>query len=200
MEPVPRPRRNRVTPYGTIEAVPHRGLFFGNRGVLHGPDGRLRRERSHERRWIVCVLQFKDRHLELNLPGRYTGLFFLDEATALAAGHRPCAECRRADFLQFLARFGARRAPEVDAELAIQRGRTSSLETRWESLPDGTMVDDGNGPLLVAEGALHRWSQGGYAPVSSASTQPTKLLTPPATVAALAAGYRPTLHPSAHSG
>jgi hypothetical protein len=184
-----------VDPYGAIEAVPARALMFGNRGVLHGPDGRLRRQRSAERRWIVCRLEFNGRHQQLNRPGRYTGLFFLDEATALAAGHRPCFECRRADFTAFLAAFGARRAAEVDAELHLQRGHIPPLRQPWRHLPDGTFVEDGRGPLLVAGGALHRWTWHGYQP-ETGTVEPCGLLTPPATVAAFAAGYRPLLHPS----
>ena len=87
------PRRNRVDPFGNLVADPARGTLFGNRGVLHAPDGAIVRRQSAERRWIYCRLEFKGRRRELLQPGRYTELFFLDEATALAAGHRPCAEC-----------------------------------------------------------------------------------------------------------
>ena len=94
------PLRNRVTPFGDIIATEARGLLFGNRGVLHDENGRLVRK-WQVRRWIACRLEFKGRRRPLLRPGRFTELFFLDEATALAAGHRPCAECRREDFVRF---------------------------------------------------------------------------------------------------
>ena len=94
------PRQNRVTPFGEIIATPERGTFMGNRGVLHDAEGRIRRA-WQVKRWIVCVLEFRGRKRTVMTPGPYTELFFLDEATALAAGHRPCAECRHARFLDF---------------------------------------------------------------------------------------------------
>src|SRR5579863_6409603 len=94
------PRQNRVTPFGDIIAAPERGMVFGNRGVLHDDRGRIRRA-WQVKRWLLCQLQFRGRHRPLAEPGRYTALFFLDEATGLAAGHRPCFECRRARFLAF---------------------------------------------------------------------------------------------------
>src|ERR1700693_4875242 len=94
------PKRNRVTPFGEIIATPERGTFMGNRGVLHDDKGRLQRG-WQVKRWIVCVLEFRDRRRTVMTPGRYTELFFLDEATALAAGHRPCAECRHERFIAF---------------------------------------------------------------------------------------------------
>src|SRR5262245_61405643 len=94
------PRQNRVTPFGEVVAVPERGTFMGNRGVLHDEGGRIRRAWL-VKRWILCVLEFKGRHRAIMAPDRYTELFFLDEATGLAAGHRPCAECRRSRFLAF---------------------------------------------------------------------------------------------------
>src|SRR5271166_446073 len=99
------PRRNRVTPFGDILATPDRGTFMGNRGVLHDDEGRIQRA-WQLKRWIVCVLAFRGRMRQVMTPGRYTELFFLDEATALAAGHRPCAECRHARFLAFCNAWG----------------------------------------------------------------------------------------------
>ena len=99
------PRQNRVTPFGEIVATPERGTFMGNRGVLHDAEGRIRRA-WQLKRWIVCVLEFRGRKRQVMTPGRYTELFFLDEATALAAGHRPCAECRHARFLDFCNAWG----------------------------------------------------------------------------------------------
>jgi hypothetical protein len=119
------PRENRVTPAGDLIAHPARGLVFGNRGCLHDAQGRIRRHHAG-RAWIACRLRFKDRRRTLMQPGRYTELFFLDDATALAAGHRPCAECRREDFKAFAELWpGPRearvRAPEIDAQLHAQR-------------------------------------------------------------------------------
>src|SRR6202451_2054834 len=93
-------RQNRVTPFGDLVATPERGTFMGNRGVLHDAEGRIKRV-WQLKRWIVCVLEFRGRKRQVMTPGRYTELFFLDEATALAAGHRPCAECRRQRFNAF---------------------------------------------------------------------------------------------------
>jgi hypothetical protein len=108
--PVPKqdtmPRQNRVTPFGEIVSVPERGTMMGNRGILHDVDGRIRR-RWRVKRWLICVLEFKGRHRMVMAPNRYTELFFLDEATGLAAGHRPCAECRRSRFLAFRNAWGA---------------------------------------------------------------------------------------------
>src|SRR3979490_1903159 len=96
------PLQNRVTPFSALVADPARGLVYGNRGCLHDADGHIRR-RYNGKRWIACLLEFRGRHRPaLQQPGRYTELFFLDEATAFAAGHRPCAECRRPDYLRFL--------------------------------------------------------------------------------------------------
>ncbi len=94
------PRQNRVTPFGEIIATSERGTFMGNRGILHDPDGRVRRKWVLKN-WLVCVLEFRGRKRTVMTPNRYTELFFLDEATALAAGHRPCAECRHARFIDF---------------------------------------------------------------------------------------------------
>jgi hypothetical protein len=185
------PLPNRVDPYGALHAVAERGLFFGNRGVLHDRSGRLRRERSAERR-------------ELLRPGRYTELFFLDEATALAAGHRPCAECRRADHLRFrscvaagLAGADVGSAVALDRLLDPQRGACRPLGGEWRDLPEGTIVDDGSSPYLVAAGSLFAWGHGGYRAAPLA--RPTRVVTPAAAVAALEGGYRPVLHPSART-
>src|SRR5690349_17975636 len=115
------PRRNRVTPVGELIATPERGLVFGNRGCLHDAQGRIRRTHA-VKRWIGCRLEFKGRRrVPLMGPGHYTELFFLDEATAFAAGHRPCAECRRADYDRTLALLGEPGADALDARLHAER-------------------------------------------------------------------------------
>ena len=136
------PFQNRVTPLGELIATPERGLVYGNRGRLHDEHGDIRRQ-WQVKRWISCRLEFRGRHRAGGpmAPNRYTGLFFLDEATALAAGHRPCAECRSADYRTFLALTGASSADELDEMLHAERlrrfhdrGSTSSRTARsWSS-------------------------------------------------------------------
>lgn len=202
------PLRNRVTPLGTIEADPARGMLMGNRGCLHDAAGRLRTEGWRTRRWIACVTAFKDRHRALLQPGRWTELFFLDEATALAAGHRPCAECRRSAYRAFLAAWAAAhgkalRADGIDAVLHAERvpPRRGAQRSRrpLAGLPDGAMVLTPDGaPALVLGHRLLPWSHAGYGPpVPAEPGFEAPLLTPSSTVATIAAGYRPILHPSA---
>ena len=186
--------QNRVTPFGDLVAVPDRGAWTGNRGVLHDGQRRIVR-RWQNRRWIICRLEFKGRHRQVMTPGRWTELFFLDEATALAAGHRPCAECRRDDFRAFVAAWPhpARRAPAVDEVLHRERLEERPAVGDPASLPDGAMVAAGDAAYLVAGGRLHRWTPAGYgrpaAVAGSGGGDRLVLLTPPSTVAALAEGY-----------
>jgi hypothetical protein len=199
-----RPHQNRVTPTGDIIAHPARGLVFGNRGCLHDDEGRIRR-RSAGRRWIACRLTFKDRRRPLLQPRRYTELFFLDDATALAAGHRPCAECRREDYNRFLDGWpGRASAVEVDAQLHAERldGRTPRRhEHAFEELPDGAFVLRDHSPWLVRGRELLRWTPAGYTDAVARPGGPAVLLTPPSSVAALERGWLPAavplLHPSA---
>jgi hypothetical protein len=204
------PLQNRVTPTGEIVADPGRGLLMGNRGCLHDPDRRLGTARWRSKLWICCVLAWKGRRRDPMPPGRWTALFFLDEATALAAGHRPCAYCRRSDYLAFAEAWrrahglaGRRSAAEIDARLHAERvnPRTRTQRTRPArvgDLPDGAMVRRGGAPGLLIAGNVLPWSFTGYgAPLTVPPATTVALLTPPATVAVLAAGYRPLLHPSA---
>jgi hypothetical protein len=203
------PRQNRVTPYGVLVAVPHRGLFWGNRGGLHDPQGRLVRY-SRGRAWAICVLEFKGRRRQQWAPGRLTELFFLDEATGLAAGHRPCGECRYRDYQAFKDAWAAAHGGErpgvqaIDARLHADRlagpGIRRTYPARLADLPDGTMVDLEDAPCLVWGGRLLAWTPGGYIDrrVRVPDGQVT-VITPRATVAVLAAGYRPVLHPTALS-
>src|SRR3954471_9135338 len=133
------PLQNRVTPLGQLVADPARGLVYGNRGCIHDADGRIRRPYA-VKRWIACRLEFRGRRrTKLMQPGRYTELFFLDEATAFAAGHRPCAECRREDYVRFMELVGETRADDVDARLHEER--LGSKPTRdVAALPAGTFV------------------------------------------------------------
>jgi hypothetical protein len=197
-------------PTGEIVSDPGRGLLMGNRGCLHGPDRRLGPSRWRSKLWICCVLAWRDVRRDPMPAGRWTALFFLDEATALAAGHRPCAYCRRADFLSYAEawrRAGGLaqrpRASEMDARLHAERvdPRTRRQRTHpaaASQLPDGVMIRHGGVTGLLAGGRLLPWSFTGYgAPASLPPGALAELLTPPASVAAIAAGYRPLLHPSA---
>jgi hypothetical protein len=201
------PRQNRVTPRGELIAVPDRGMFWGNRGALHDPQGRLVRY-SRGRAWAICVLEFKGRRRQQWAPGRLTELYFLDEATGLAAGHRPCGECRYRDYQAFKRAWAAAHGGEVpgvgviDARLHADRlvepGVRRSYLAPLAELPDGTMVDLGGTPWLVYGGGLLAWTPGGYRDhrARGPATAVT-VITPRATVATLAAGYRPVVHPTA---
>jgi hypothetical protein len=208
------PLPSRVDPFGNLFADSSRGLFFGNRGGrFHRDDRSLGMRRWVSRSWICCRLEFKGRHRKVWGRG-YTELFFLDEPTALAAGHRPCFECRRADAKAFAAAFArgrgddaAPRAAEIDRALHAERldGRGKRRHRLpIDGLPDGALLALGDAPgdALAVRGAfLLRWTPTGYAlrqrrPRGIA----VDVLTPPATLAALAGGYRPCWHPSAERG
>jgi len=200
------PRRNRVTPFGDIIATEARGLLFGNRGVLHDDNGRLVRA-WQVRRWIACRLEFKGRRRELMRPGRFTELFFLDEATALAAGHRPCAECRREDFLRFRQAWtdihpgGPPRADDMDRALHGERidadGRKRLHKSKLSDLPDGSMIGEEDRAWIVFGGDLLPWSSFGYGERRAMPGSTTvRTLTPPFVIDVIRAGYEPGLHPT----
>jgi hypothetical protein len=197
------PLRNRVTPLGELIAHPARGLVYGNRGCLHDDRGEIRR-RFATRRWIACRLEFKGWHREpLMQPGKFTELFFLDEATALAAGHRPCALCRREDYRRFLEIVGAAGADEIDDRLHGERlaGRGRRLHPALlDELPDGSFVLHDNQPWLVLGGGLLRWTPAGYQERVVLQDGRVRMITPPSLVELLRAGWEsavPLLHPSA---
>jgi len=210
------PLQNRVTPFGTIERSPARGMFTGNRGCLHDANKQLVRE-YQVRRWIICVLEFKGRRAELMRPGYYTHLFFLDEATALAAGHRPCAECQRERFNDFRGHWAAAnpdvaggsapRADLIDSVLHQERvaggraraaRRKVTYQERLGNLPDGAFVTlaDAGPALLVLGGRVYPWSHAGYGdPIALSADTVVSVLTPRSTVRALAHGYTPVIAP-----
>jgi hypothetical protein len=197
------PLQNRVTPLGELVAEPGRGLVYGNRGCLHDAEGRIRRAYA-VRRWIACRLEFRGWHREpLLQPGKFTELFFLDEATAFAAGHRPCALCRREDYVGFCELLGVRGADAIDARLHEERldGRRRRLhDAAFAELPDGAYVLVDGAPRLVCEERLWRWTSDGYVDPSERPVGTAVLLTPPSLVAVLRArwnGAVPLLHPSA---
>jgi hypothetical protein len=196
------PLRNRVTPYGEIVAIPERGTLMGNRGVIHADDGSHRRE-WQVRRWIACRLEFKGRKRPVRQPRRWTELFFLDEATALAAGHRPCAECRREDYRRWQAAWphGETGADAMDLVLHASRldGKAKrTYEAALGELPDGVIVDRGGAPFLLAAGTLRPWSAAGYGAAAPAPAEErVTVLTPRAAVSVIAHGYAVSVHPSA---
>ena len=199
------PLQNRVTPYGDVVALPGRGLMMGNRGVLHDDSRRIVRP-WQVRRWIACVLEFRGRRRSVMQPHRYTELFFLDEAAALAAGHRPCAECRNADYKRFQAlweeRFGQRAgADAMDDRLHADRldgRRKRTYRARLGSLPDGAYVELDSAPWLVWGSKLYAWTDSGYSERRPRGARAdVDVLTPRALVEILGSGYRPTIHPSA---
>jgi len=199
--------RNRVTPTGAIEAIDQRGLYLGNRGSIH---------RGHEvvrpwqvRRWITCALTYKGWRAPMWEPGRWTPLFFWDEAVALAAGHRPCALCRHADFTRWMDGWetATGERPKVDPvdrvlhdeRVGPDRGKRVH-PLAWSGLPTGAfaLVDDM--PHLVLEDRLVPWrptAEAYGAPIARPRTGRAIVLTPPSTVAVLASGYDPVLHPTA---
>jgi len=197
------PLQNRVTPLSGLIADPARGLVYGNRGCLHDDRGRIRR-RFATRRWIGCRLEFKGWHRSaLMQPGKFTELFFLDEETAFAAGHRPCALCRREDYNRFLELTGARGADEIDLRLHEERlagpGRRIH-RARPDELPDGAFILRDSAPWLVLGGELLRWSPAGYGERAAAPRAATQTITPPTLVEVLRSGWEgvvPLLHPSA---
>jgi hypothetical protein len=197
------PLQNRVTPFGDVVAVPQRGMFTGNRGIIHDPATRtLLSRRWSSKAWIVCSCDYKNIRRDVMARRSWTELFFLDEATALSAGHRPCFTCRRAAAGAFREawaignRMAMPAAHEMDAALHSERleRRCKRLHPVPSALPDGAMLGAGDEAFLVRDGRPYRWSFAGYTPVRRESFD--ALLTPPSTLAALAAGYRPVLHPS----
>ena len=202
------PLQNRVMPTGDIIATPHRGLFTGNRGIIHDPETKtLLKKRWSSPAWITCVCEFRGWRRKVMGGRSWTELFFLDEATAFAAGHRPCFFCRRDDANRFRAAWeegngvSGVRAREIDAVLhgeRLERGkkRLYPLPVPVAQLPDGAMVQRGEESFLIAQGRALRWSMAGYSETETAIDN-ALLLTPPSTLRALGAGYRPALHPSA---
>lgn len=209
------PLQNRVDPSGKLHADPARGLFTGNRGVIHDPSTRmLTGRRWTTKSWIICACRY--RHRRRDVWGRnaraggigWTELFFLDEVTALAAGHRPCFECRRDSARAYADAFGNAfgiahaKAPDMDARLHGERMISAPNATRPEmtmdDAPDGTVFADADTFFVRMKGRTLGWGFDGYSPAGTMDTAKSlSLITPPTSVAVLAAGYRPLWHPSA---
>lgn len=212
------PLQNRVDPFGTIHAVSERGLFTGNRGIIHDPETKtLLRKRWASKAWIICVCQFRTwRREPMGRNGRsgkagWTELFFLDEVTALAAGHRPCFFCRREQAADFVARFGKAfaiekpRAPMVDERLHKERvasgGHPLAVSLpQLDDFPDGVVIADESKAYALRCGKALAWSFAGYSkPIAfdHLAGWSLRLLTPATTIAVLRQGFAPIWHPSA---
>ena len=203
------PLQNRVDPFGHIHAVGARGTLMGNRGgCFHRKDRTLRPTHWASRQWIICVLEFRGRKRELMAPGLYTELFFLDEPTALAAGHRPCFECQRERARAFASALSARsgfsgKPSASDLNDAIASEMQGRLKGEYEpsaseavNLPDGAMFASGDYAWLKLGPAAWRWSFEGYGHAASLPEGQVTVLTPSVTVDALKGGYRPAIHES----
>jgi hypothetical protein len=199
------PARNRVSPKGDIIAVTGRGAWMGNRGRLHEGRGARDIVRTHRgKAWITCVLEFRGRFTEQWLPNHYTQLFFLDEAVAFAAGHRPCAECRRGDYNTYRQMWHETHSGAMpyamDMDTVLHRERTTTHRLAWTELPDGVFVDTDDGPAVVVGDRLMVFDEKAYA-YRQRLARPTEgsasVLTPPSTVAILRAGYPVQIDPSA---
>ncbi|MBL8702458.1 MAG: hypothetical protein JNK67_29015 [Alphaproteobacteria bacterium] len=197
-------RANRIAPTGERFATPERGLLMGNRGCLVDAAGAFTRRRWTTRAWICCRLDWKGRQLPVAPPGRWTALFFLDEATALAAGHRPCGFCRHAALVAFKAALGEGATPIATVDAALHAARLVRPYPRRAlgALPEGAMLRRDGDPSawLLWRGALRRWTPGGYRHADAPQPDPdavVDVLTPAPMLAALAGGYRPIVHPSA---
>jgi hypothetical protein len=198
--------QNRVTPFGALVATSARGTMFGNRGGrFHRDDRTLGRRRWASRQWICCVLAFKNRRHDVWGRG-YTDLFFLDEVTALAAGRRPCFECRRADAKAFAEKWAqgnggdSPHAPDMDLVLHSERlaGRDKRIhEMSADALPDGVFIALEGRAYAVRGPHLLHWSERGYTDKIARPRGTAIVLTPPSIVAVLLAGYAPQWHPSA---
>ncbi|SHI80555.1 hypothetical protein SAMN05444000_103110 [Shimia gijangensis] len=192
------PRQNRVQPTGEILAHPARGLLMGNRGILHDDSGQLGHARWRHKAWVCCVTDFKNRKRPLMTPGAYTELFFHDEAVALAAGHRPCAECRRPDFRDYLQAVGhVGKVTEFDKALHAARAVPRVFGQRrhqadMSDLPEGTFFLTGAGvPNLIWQQAAHPFLPQGYQPATALPVGEVTVLTPTPSLNALRNGFQP---------
>lgn len=198
--------QNRVDPFGHLITTSARGAWMGNRGQLHNAHKEVLRQWKLKA-WLICLLQFNGRHRQVMAPNRYTELFFMDEATAFAAGHRPCFECRRQDFHRFKTAW-LKGNPEygfdehtsfqkIDEILHRQRitrtGEQITYEAEPADLPDGTFILIDEKPALVAKGKAHYWTPAGYEKATPLPNTAVTVLTPKSTVNAFTAGYLPQM-------
>ncbi|MBL0373943.1 hypothetical protein JJB09_18120 [Rhizobium sp. KVB221] len=198
--------QNRVTPFGEILAIPQRGMFTGNRGIIHDPSTRtLLKRRWTSKAWLICACEFQGRRRTVMGGQSWTELFFLDEAIALAAGHRPCFFCRRNAALAFRAAWADARGEKIPSAAAMDallhreridhgRKRIHPVPAPLANMPDGTVVIANGSAFTRADGSFYRWTEQGYGAPERVE-QADGLLTPPSTYAALRAGYLPIMHP-----
>jgi hypothetical protein len=193
------PARNRVSPLGEIVAAPGRGAWMGNRGRLHEGCGTRETVRNHQHKtWITCALSFRGRRVAQWESGRYTPLFFLDEAVALAAGHRPCAECRHRSYSEYRKLWAETHsgatpyAKDIDAQLHVERIGAAGHRVGWKTLPDGVFIATESGPAVIVGDHLALWNREHYcygAKLARPKTGAAVVITPPSNVAILHAGY-----------
>src|SRR5260370_25577549 len=199
------PLQNRVTPTGDIIATPHRGMFTGHRGIIHDPATKTLRRRWASQAWLTCVRESRGRRRAVMGGRSWTELFFLDEAIALAAGHRPCFFCRRLAAGAFRDAWGKGRrksvplAAAMDAVLHAERldhrsKRLHALSVGADELPDGAVIAADGEAYTIVRGRAFRWTAQGYEP-AAAIPRADGLLTPPSPLGTIGAGYRPVLHP-----
>ena len=204
------PYQNKVDPWGNIQAVASRGMFLGNRGVLHNEQQEIKA--THRiKGWVTCLLEFKDRKREIMKPKRYTELFFLDEATAFSAGHRPCAECRRIRYNEFKEKWleangellqGKKpTAPNMDHiihEERISHKQKISYVSTLKLLPDGTLIEIDSVAFLIWHHTLYQWSYSGYSKSDLAFNAEDEVivLTPKSYVKTFSKGFIPDVHES----
>jgi hypothetical protein len=207
------PLQNRVDPFGQTIRTPARGAWMGNRGMIHNEHQQIIRQ-FRLKAWITCVLEFKDRHRAVMTPNLYTELFFLDEATAFSAGHRPCAECRRADFNRFKAAWVQgnplymynMKTPisEIDEILHRERlnpnGSKSTYLEKPGDLPEGSFIEYNGKPYMIRQpNSVISWTP--YRYIDSIKIPPSmevNVLTPKSIVNMLKSGYLPQKHETAH--
>jgi hypothetical protein len=187
--------QNRVNPFGEIVAIPQRGRWMGNRGILH--EGTTIVRRWQHKHWIICETSYKDWRAPMWEPRRWTALFFLDEAVALAAGHRPCALCRRPRYNAFVEAWRAStseansRRDDIDNRLHAERTKIRTHRLPWRDLPVGTFAILDAAPVRIGADAVAPWTVEGYGhPIGRPTRGDTEILTPAVTVGVLAAGYR----------
>ncbi len=207
------PLQNRVDPLGNLTAVSSRGEFLGNRGILHDESRKIVKPWAHKN-WVICELSFKGIKRELFSPGSYSELFFLDEATALSAGHRPCAHCRRQRFNEFKRLWGevssspdkvAVSAPEIDKQLHLERASRNRdkvlYSANFSEVSEGSFIAIGKETYLFWSGSLHKWSHHGYTESRSLPSQneTVSVITPYTIVQMYKAGFKPLVHSSIYS-
>lgn len=204
------PLQNRVDPYGRLIAAKAKGNFLGNRGILHNDSKEIVSQYKHKA-WVTCALSFKGIKREIFSPNRYSELFFLDEATAFSAGHRPCAHCRKARYNEFKAAWIAANSEAPDNKLSVQQiddvlhkervtkgAQKVTYTAQLSDLPSGTFVEFDDKPYLLWDKSLFLWSPQGYkkSDITVSAINDIKVLTPASIVKLYCNGFIPEVHHS----